>query len=43
MSTRFNKKDLKLMSKTFASPHGRVLDIGCGNLLDRVGFTPGEE
>ena len=43
ISTRFGKKDLKLMKETFASLHGRVLDIGCGNLLDRVGFTPGDE
>lgn len=43
ISTRFGKKDLKLMKETFASLHGRVLDIGCGDMLDRVGFTPGEE
>ena len=42
ISTRFGKKDLKLMKETFASLHGRVLDIGCGNLLDRVGFLPPE-
>ena len=43
ISTRFGKKDLKLMRGTFASLHGRVLDIGCGDMLDRVGFTPGDE
>ena len=31
------------MQETFAQMDGRVLDIGCGNLLDRVGFTPGSE
>ena len=41
--TRFHKNDLKLMQETFAQMDGRVLDIGCGNLLDRVGFTPGSE
>ena len=43
ISTRFGKKDLKLMRKTFASLHGRVLDVGCGSMLDRVGFSPGDE
>ena len=43
ISTRFGKKDLKLMKGTFASLHGRVLDIGCGDMLDRVGFSPGDE
>lgn len=43
ISTRFGKKDLKLMRGTFAGLHGRVLDIGCGDMLDRVGFTPGDE
>jgi SAM-dependent methyltransferase len=43
ISTRFGKKDLKLMRETFASLHGRVLDVGCGSMLDRVGFSPGEE
>jgi ubiquinone/menaquinone biosynthesis C-methylase UbiE len=43
ISTRFGKKDLKLMKETFASLHGRVLDIGCGDMLDRVGFSPGDE
>lgn len=42
-STRFGKKDLKLMRETFASLHGRVLDVGCGSMLDRVGFSPGDE
>lgn len=41
--TRFSKKDLKLMRATFASLHGKVLDSGCGNMLDRVGFSPGDE
>lgn len=41
--TRFNSKDLKLMQETFAQLNGRILDIGCGNLLDRLGFTPGSE
>ena len=31
------------MRGTFAGLHGRVLDIGCGDMLDRVGFTPGDE
>ena len=31
------------MKKTLANLHGRVLDIGCGNLLDRIGFSPGDE
>ncbi len=31
------------MQETFAQMDGRILDIGCGNLLDRVGFTPGSE
>lgn len=31
------------MQETFAQMDGRMLDIGCGNLLDRVGFTPGSE
>jgi len=31
------------MRKTFASLHGRVLDVGCGSMLDRVGFSPGDE
>ena len=43
ISTRFGKKDLKLMRETFASLHGRVLDVGCGDMLDRVGFSPGDE
>ena len=43
ISTRFGKKDLKLMRETFAGLHGRLLDIGCGDMLDRIGFTPGEE
>ena len=43
ISTRFGKKDLKLMKETFASLHGRVLDSGCGDMLDRVGFSPGDE
>ena len=43
ISTRFGKKDLKLMRETFASLHGRVLDVGCGSMLDRVGFSPGDE
>ena len=43
ISTRFGKKDLKLMRETLANLHGRVLDIGCGNLLDRIGFSPGDE
>ena len=41
--TQFHKKDLKLMRETFASLYGRVLDIGCGDMLDRVGFSPGDE
>ncbi len=41
--TRFSKKDLKLMQETFVQLDGRILDIGCGNLLDRLGFTPGSE
>lgn len=41
--TRFGKKDLKLMKESFSGLHGRLLDIGCGNMLDRIGFTPGEE
>ncbi len=43
ISTRFNKKDLKLMQETFMHLNGRILDIGCGNLLDRLGFMPGDE
>ena len=43
ISTRFGKKDLKLMKETLANLHGRVLDIGCGDLLDRIGFSPGDE
>ena len=43
ISTRFNKKNLKRIRVIFASLHGRVLDIGCGNMLDRVGFAPGVE
>ncbi|MGB3459364.1 MAG: class I SAM-dependent methyltransferase [Halobacteriota archaeon] len=43
ISTRFGKKDLKLLRETLANLHGRVLDIGCGNLLDRIGFSPGDE
>ena len=43
ISTRFGKKDLKQMRETFASLHGRVLDIGCGDMADRVGFIPGDE
>lgn len=43
ISTRFGKKDLKLMRETLANLHGRVLDIGCGDMLDRVGFSPGDE
>jgi ubiquinone/menaquinone biosynthesis C-methylase UbiE len=31
------------MRETFAVLHGRLLDIGCGDMLDRIGFTPGEE
>ena len=43
ISTRFGKKDLKHMRNTFASLPGKVLDIGCGDMLDRVGFIPGDE
>ncbi|MFX0201457.1 MAG: class I SAM-dependent methyltransferase [Candidatus Hodarchaeota archaeon] len=43
LSTRFAKKDLRLMRETFAMLHGRILDIGCGDMIDRVGFTPGDE
>ena len=41
--TRFSKKDLKRIRRFFASLHGSVLDIGCGDLRDRVEFTPGDE
>jgi len=41
--TQFAKKDLNLMRETFATLYGRVLDVGCGDMIDRVGFTPGNE
>ncbi len=41
--TRFAKKDLRLMRETFGILRGRVLDIGCGDMIDRLGFTPGDE
>ena len=43
ISTRFNKKNLKVIKRIFISLQGRVLDIGCGDMLDRIGFSPGEE
>ena len=41
--TRWGRKDLKQIRETFASLHGRVLDVGCGSMIDRVGYTPGDE
>lgn len=43
LSTRFAKKDLSLMRETFAMLHGRILDVGCGDMIDRLGFIPRDE
>lgn len=43
LSTRFAKKNLKLMRETFAMLHGRILDVGCGDMIEQLGFIPGDE
>jgi len=41
--TRFSEKNLKLMKQHLSSFKGKVLDVGCGNLIDQIGFIPGDE
>lgn len=41
--TRFSEKNLKLMKQHLSLFKGKVLDVGCGNLIDQIGFIPGDE
>jgi len=41
--TQFSRKDVKLMRKLFSTVRGKVLDLGCGDFVHRLGFTPGDQ
>ncbi len=43
ISPRFGNKDLKLMEGALSDLQGRVLDIGCGDMVDQIEFIPGNE
>ena len=41
--TNFSRKDLKLMQTKLSKFHGKILDVGGADFIDRLGFTPGDE
>lgn len=41
--TNFSKKNLKLTKKKMSKFHGKILDVGGGDFVDRIGFRPGDQ
>ena len=41
--TAAGRKELSLLRECLRGLNGRILDIGCGDMIDRLGFTPGDE